>query len=50
MLPFRDKGGGLARGIGFHESHERRVDGFASETEALDRIIANSKQVDKEPP
>jgi hypothetical protein len=51
MLPFRDKrGAGWHVVIGFHEGHKRRVDGFASETEALDRIIINSKQVDKEPP
>ena len=51
MLPFQDKGGaGWHVVIRCHESHERRVDRFASETEALDWIITNSKQVDKEPP
>jgi hypothetical protein len=50
MLPFQDKGGaGWHVVIRYHEGHERRVDGFASETEALDWIIINSKQVDKEP-
>lgn len=48
MLPFRDKeGAGWHVVIRYREGHERRVDGFATEKEALDWIIANSEQVDK---
>jgi hypothetical protein len=48
MLPFQDKGGaGWHVVIRFHEGHERRIDGFATEKEALDWIVTNSKQVDK---
>jgi hypothetical protein len=48
MLPFQDKGGtGWHVVIRYHEDHERRIDGFTTEKEALDWIIANSKQVDK---
>jgi hypothetical protein len=48
MLPFQDKGGsGWHVVIRYHTGHERRIDGFASESEAMDWIIANSKQVDK---
>ena len=48
MLPFQDKGGtGWHVVIRYHKGHERRIDGFASEWEALDWIIANAKQVDK---
>jgi hypothetical protein len=48
MLPFQDKSGtGWHVVIRYHEGHERRIDGFASEEEALDWIVANSRQVDK---
>jgi hypothetical protein len=48
MLPIQDKSGtGWHVVIRYHEGHERRIDGFATETEALDWIIANSGQVDK---
>ena len=48
MLPFRGKEGtGWHVIIRYHEGHERRVDGFSSEEDALNWIIANSKQVDK---
>jgi hypothetical protein len=48
MLPFQDKEGtGWHVVIRYHQGHERRVDGFATETEALEWILANSKQVDK---
>jgi hypothetical protein len=48
MLPFQDKvGTGWHVVIRYHQGHERRVDGFATETEALDWIIANSKQAEK---
>jgi len=48
MLPFQDKeGAGWHVVIRYHAGHERRIDGFATENEALDWIIANSKQIDK---
>ena len=48
MLPFQDKvGGGWHVVIRYHEGHERRIEGFATEEEALNWIIANSKQVDE---
>ena len=48
MLPFPDKAGtGWHVVIRYHKSHERRIEGFATEKEALDWIIANSKQIDK---
>ena len=48
MLPFQDKGGtGWHVVIRYHQGHERRIDGFATEKEALDWIVANAKQVDK---
>ena len=48
MLPFQDKEGpGWHVVIRYHEGHERRVDGFATEKEALDWIIANATQFDK---
>ena len=48
MLPFQDKEGtGWHVVIRYHEGHERRIDGFATEQEALDWIVTNSKQVDK---
>ena len=48
MLPFPDKeGAGWHVVIRYHAGHERRIDGFATENEALDWIVANSKQLDK---
>lgn len=48
MLPFRDKEGtGLHVVIRYHTGHERRIEGFATEKEALDWILANSKEVDQ---
>jgi hypothetical protein len=48
ILPFQDKEGtGWHVVIRYHEGHERRIDGFLTEKEALDWIIANSGQVDK---
>jgi hypothetical protein len=48
MLPFQDKSGtGWHVVIRYHAGHERRIEGFASEAEALDWIVANSRQVDK---
>jgi len=51
MLPFQDMGGTSWHVvIRYHEGHERRIDGFATEREVLDWIIANAGQVDKQPP
>jgi hypothetical protein len=48
MLPFPDKeGAGWHVVIRYHAGHERRIDGFASENEALEWIVENSKQLDK---
>jgi hypothetical protein len=48
MLPFQDKEGtGWHVVIRYHQGHERRVDGLATEKEALEWVLANSKQVDK---
>jgi hypothetical protein len=48
MLPFQDKEGtGWHVVIRYHEGHERRIDGFASENEALQWIVSNSTQIDK---
>jgi hypothetical protein len=48
MLPFKDKAGpGWHVIIRYHEGHERRIDGFASEQEAQEWIVANATQVDK---
>jgi hypothetical protein len=48
MLPFQDKAGTSWHVvIRYQQGHERRIDGFATEKEALDWIIANSEQVDK---
>jgi hypothetical protein len=48
ILPFEDKEGtGWHVVIRYHEGHERRIDGFSTEKEALDWIIANSGEVDK---
>ena len=48
MLPFADKEGtGWHVVVRYHEGHERRIDGFATEQEALEWIIANSNEVDE---
>jgi hypothetical protein len=48
MVPFQDKQGtGWHVVIRYHTGHERRIEGFATEKEALDWIIANSKEVDQ---
>jgi hypothetical protein len=48
MLPFADKEDtGWHVVVRYHEGHERRIDGFATEQEAVDWIMANSKEVDK---
>src|SRR5262249_22144833 len=48
MLPFPDKeGAGWHVVIRYHAGHERRIDGFTTEAEALDWIVANSKQLDQ---
>ena len=48
MLPFADKEGtGWHVIVRYHEGHERRIDGFATEQEAVDWIMANSGEVDK---
>jgi hypothetical protein len=48
MLPFPDKTGtGWHVVIRYHEGHERRIDGFATEKEALDWIVANAKELDQ---
>jgi hypothetical protein len=48
MLPFPDKQGtGWHVVIRYHAGHERRIEGFATENEALEWIVANSQQVDK---
>jgi hypothetical protein len=48
MLPFKDKDGpGWHVVIRYHEGHERRIDGFATEKEAAEWILANEGQVDE---
>jgi hypothetical protein len=48
MEPFPDKEGtGWHVIIRYHTGHERRIEGFASEREALDWIIANASEVEK---
>jgi hypothetical protein len=47
MLPFRNtEGAGWHVIIRYHEGHERRIDGFASEADAFDWINANAHEVD----
>ena len=46
--PFPDKdGNGWHVIIRYHHGHERRIDGFANKSEAVEWIIANSGQVDQ---
>jgi hypothetical protein len=48
MLPFPNKEGpGWYVIIRYHAGHERRIEGFATEQEALDWIVANAGEVDK---
>ena len=48
MLPFRDKEGpGWHVIIRYHGGHERRIDGFATEDEALKWIVENAAEVEK---
>jgi len=48
MLPFQDKDGtGWHVVIRYHTGHERIVEGFATEEEALNWIITNAAQVEK---
>jgi len=48
VLPFPDREGtGWHVVIRYHNNPERRIEGFANENEALDWIIANSKELNK---
>jgi hypothetical protein len=48
MEPFPDKEGtGWHVIIRYREGHERRIEGFATRSEAVDWIVANSTQLDK---
>ena len=48
MEPFPDKTGtGWHVVIRYHEGRERRIEGFATQSEAVDWIVANATQVDK---
>jgi hypothetical protein len=48
MEPFPDKTGtGWHVIIRYREGHERRIEGFSTEAEAIDWIVANSAQVDE---
>ena len=48
MQPFQDKvGTGWHVVIRYREGHERRIEGFATESEAMDWITANATQVDQ---
>jgi hypothetical protein len=48
MLPFQNKDGpGWHVVIRYREGHERRVDGFASEQEALAWIVENAREIKK---
>jgi hypothetical protein len=50
MEPFPDKAGnGWHVVIRYHEGHERRIEGFAAKSEAVDWITANAGQLDKLP-
>ena len=51
MLPFEDKDKtGWRVAIRYNRAHERRIEGFATESEALDWIIANAQEIDRAPP
>jgi hypothetical protein len=48
MLPFRDKDGpGWHVIVRYPEGHERRIDGFASEEEALAWMVENTGELDE---
>jgi len=48
IMPVQDKGGtGWHVIIRYHQGHERRIDGFASEEEAVEWIVANASEVEK---
>ncbi len=48
MMPFPDKEGtGWHVVIRYHQGHERRIEGFATENEALEWIVANSGELEK---
>jgi hypothetical protein len=48
MLPFRDKDGpGWHVIIRYAAGHERRIDGFASEQEAMGWIVENAGELDE---
>jgi hypothetical protein len=46
LEPFPDKAGtGWHVVIRYHHGHERRIDGFASKSEAVDWIVANASEL-----
>jgi len=48
VMPVRDKDGtGWHVIIRYHEGHERRIEGFSSEEEAVDWIVANAGEIEK---
>jgi len=48
MQPFQDKiGTGWHVVIRYREGHERLIEGFATESDAMDWITSNAMQVDK---
>jgi hypothetical protein len=48
MLPFKDQAGtGWHVIIRYHAGHERRIEGFATEDEAMQWIVENAKEIDK---
>ena len=48
MQPFPDKEGtGWHVIIRYHQGHERRVEGFSTEDEAMKWIVENSQELDK---
>jgi hypothetical protein len=48
MEPFPDKTGtGWHVIIRYHEGHERRIEGFSTEAEAMQWIVENSSEVEK---
>jgi hypothetical protein len=50
MEPFPDKeGAGWHVIIRYPHGHERRIDGFASRSEAVDWIVDNASQLDEWP-
>ena len=50
MEPFPDKeGAGWHVIIRYPHGHERRIDGFASRSEAVDWIVENASQLDEWP-